>query len=461
MSFFLKKTFESVVESSSATSLKKNLTAFDLVLLGLGAIIGTGVFVLTGLIASKYSGPAIIISYVIAGIVCIFVALVYTEICTMLPTSGSVYSYSYVAFGEGFAWITLGVLVVEMLCGTAAVSAGWSAYIVELFNNAGIHLPKALIAAPSEGGICNVPALIITAIVALLLYLGTKESKKMNAILVLIKMIVLTIFLVLAAPKFDIKRWEVFMPFGFNKVITGGFFFLFFAYTGFGIIAASAEECKNPKKDITIGIIGSLVISILIYVVISAVVTGAVYYYELDNPKPLAYVLTKNGIKMGSMILSVGAVCGMTTVIIVQLYAASRVVYVASRDGLLPSVFSKVHSKYHSPYVSIGVVCLASGLLGGLVPCQTIAQLSSMGALFDYSIVALIVMLFRITKKDYTRPFKCPAIFIVAPIAFISCTYLLSRQIVDSNFNILLTGKILFSYIAITFVLYFVNKAIR
>lgn len=460
MSFFLKKTFESVVESSSATSLKKNLTAFDLVLLGLGAIIGTGVFVLTGLIASKYSGPAIIISYVIAGTVCIFVALVYTEICTMLPTSGSVYSYSYVAFGEGFAWITLGVLVVEMLCGTAAVSAGWSAYIVELFNNAGIHLPKALIAAPSEGGICNVPALIITAIVALLLYLGTKESKKMNAILVLIKMTVLTIFLVLAAPKFDIKRWEVFMPFGFNKVITGGSI-LFFAYTGFGIIAASAEECKNPKKDITIGIIGSLVISILIYVVISAVVTGAVYYYELDNPKPLAYVLTKNGIKMGSMILSVGAVCGMTTVIIVQLYAASRVVYVASRDGLLPSVFSKVHSKYHSPYVSIGVVCLASGLLGGLVPCQTIAQLSSMGALFDYSIVALIVMLFRITKKDYTRPFKCPAIFIVAPIAFISCTYLLSRQIVDSNFNILLTGKILFSYIAITFVLYFVNKAIR
>ena len=460
MSFFLKKTFESVVESSSATSLKKNLTAFDLVLLGLGAIIGTGVFVLTGFIASKYSGPATTISYVIAGVVCIFVALVYTEVCTMLPTSGSVYSYSYVAFGEGFAWITTGVLLMEMLGGTAAVSAGWSAYIVELLNNAGIHLPKALIAVPSEGGICNVPALIITAIVALLLYLGTKESKKMNAILVLMKMAVLTIFLVLAAPKFDIKKWEVFMPFGFDKVIMGGSI-LFFAYTGFGVIAASAEECKNPKKDLTIGIIGSLIISILIYVVISAVVTGVVYYYELDNPKPLAYVLTKNDIKMGSMILSVGAVCGMTTVIIVQLYAVSRIVYVVSRDGLLPPIFSKVHSKYHSPYVAILVLSLVSGLLGGLVPCQTIAQLSSMGALLDYSIVALIVMLFRITKKGYTRLFKCPAIFIVGPIAFISCTYLLSKQIVDSNFNILLTGKILFSYIAITFVLYFVNKAVK
>lgn len=460
MSFFLKKTFESIVESSSASSLKKTLTAFDLILLGLGAIIGTGVFVLTGLIASKYSGPATMISYAIAGFVCIFVALVYSELATMLPTSGSAYSYVYVAFGEGFAWLTMGILIMEMLFGTATVSAGWSAYIVELFINAGIHIPKIYTTVPSEGGICNVPALIITAIVGSLLYLGTKESKRMNAILVLIKMAVLTIFLILAAPKFDIKNWEVFMPFGLNKMITGGSI-LFFAYTGFSVIAASSEECKNPKKDLIIGIIGSLILAIVIYAIISAVVTGVVPYYELDTPKPLAYVLSKHGSKIGSMILSVGAVCGMTTVIIVQLYAISRIIYVISRDGLLHPVFSKIHSKYHSPYVAIGVLAVISGALGGFVPYQIIGQLASMGALVDYSIVALIVILFRIIKKDYPRPFKCPAVFIIAPVTFIACTYLLMQQIIDSDFNIFLTGKILFLYLAGVFILYYVNKLVK
>lgn len=457
MNFLKKKSFSSIREVDPNTSLTKNLSAFDLILFGLGAIIGTGVFVLTGLIAAKYSGPAVTISYIIAGSTCILVALAYTELAAMLPTSGSIYSYSYAAFGEVFAWLMGSVIIMELGFGSATVAGGWSSYVQGLLVAGGIHIPKDLVNVPANGGIIDLPALLIVLFVGFVLYLGTKDSKRLNAILVMIKMVAIFTFVLFAAPHFDAKNWHNFMPFGTSGVIRGASF-LFFAFTGFGVIASTADECKNPKRDLMIGIIGSLVLSTIVYVIVGGLATGIVPYNQLDNAQPLAHALRINNNHIGSAIVATGAVCGMTTVIMMNIYGLSRIFYVISRDGLLPQSLTKLHNRFQSPYITIIIFTLFVALLGSLFPLNTLAQLSSMGALIDYIVVLMIVMIFRVKFASTERPFKCPLVFIIAPIALIACCYLLSKLIVDDNMNLQSAAKLLLYWFGTFFILYILKE---
>lgn len=457
MDFFKKISFESIKEISETSGLKKNLTAFDLVLLGLGVIIGSGVFVFTGLVAAKHSGPAVTISYGIAGITCIFVALAYAELASMLPTSGSLYSYSYVAFGELIAWIMGAVLVLELSFGASAVAAGWSAYVQGLFELGGWSLPYYLSNVYSKGGFVNLPAMLISCSVGMILYQGISDTKRLNAFLVLIKMLAISVFIVIAIPKFNIDYWQDFMPNGFDDVLLGSSI-LFFAFTGFGALATTAEECKNPKRDLLIGIVGSLVLSTIIYMIVAGLLTGIVPISVLNDAQALAKALQLNGSKMGSVIVATGAVCGMTTVIMMNIYAQSRVLYVMARDGLLPRVFSKLHVKYDNPHIIILVLTGVTAITAGFAPYEIIGQLSSMGSLIDYMAISLIVMIFRLKYPELPRSFKCPTLFIIAPISFLACGYLLFKQVMK-NGVLLLTGKILFFWIFIVFILYLIFKA--
>jgi len=459
MSFFKKKSFESI-QNPSKSQLNKNLTAFDVILLGLGSIVGTGVFVLTGFVSSQYAGPAIIISYAIAGFACIFIALAYTELVSMLPTSGSIYSYSYVVFGEVVAWLVSSIIIIELSFAASAVSISWSAYVQGILESAGMALPSMIVNSPAEGGIINLPALFIVCLIGFMLYRGTQESKRINNVLVIIKLIAIFLFIFFAAPHFDITNWKVFIPYGVDDVLYGSSI-LFFAYTGFGTLATAAEECKEPKKSLTIGIIGSLVIAIIIYLLVSVTLTGIVHYTELNNSQPLAYALKQNGNSLGSALVATGAVAGMTTVILVNIYGQSRIFYVIARDGLLPKPLMKLHDKYHSPYITILIFTLIVGLMGAFLPCNILAQLSSMGALTDYIIVTIIVLIFRIKKPDIERPFKCPAIFLIVPVALVSATYLLFKQIIGKNGELLFTGKVFISWFIIVFILYTVQYYIR
>lgn len=453
MSFLTKKSFESIKELGKTSGLNKTLGAFDLVLLGLGAIIGTGVFVTTGIVAAKYSGPAVTLSYAIAGVTCIFVALAYTELATMLPTSGSVYTYAYVAFGEVFAWLIGSVIILELGFAAGTVAAGWSGYAQAILSAGGIYLPKALTAVPANGGIINLPAFLIVVFISFILYLGTKDSKKLNALLVFVKMAAIFAFIIYAAPHFNATNWQNFLPFGFSNMLVGASI-IFFAMTGFGTIAAAAEECKNPNRDLMIGIIGSLVISTIVYVIIAGLATSIASFDQLNNDQPLAYALSLNNSNVGSAIVATGAVAGMTTVLMMNIYGTSRIFYVIARDGLLPKSFAKLHTKYDSPYITILLFSALAAILGGFCPTEILVQLSSMGALIDYTAVAIIVMLFRIKMPDATRPFKCPAAFIIIPFVLVACLYLLVIQIVDGEFNLMTAGKVLIYWFVAMFVLY-------
>ena len=459
MDFLKKKSFDSVKSAGSTSGLNRTLSALDLILLGLGGIVGTGVFALTGLVASQHAGPAVTLSYAIAGFTCIFVALVYTELATMLPTSGSIYTYSYVAFGEVFAWLVGSLVIVELGFAASAVAGSWSAYIQGIFQSAGFVLPLAISKSPFEGGVINLPALLIVSFVGFMLYLGTKESKRLNNILVLVKMLAIALFVFFAAPHFEASNWSNFMTHGIDDVMYGASI-LFFAFTGFGTLASAAEECKNPKRDLTIGIIGSLLLATIVYIIVAGVLTGIVPYYELNNAQPLAYALRENGKEIGSTIVATGAVAGMTTVIMINIYGQSRIFYVIARDGLLPKPLARLHHKYDSPYITIVIFSAIIALMGALIPYGILAKLSSMGALTDYIIIGIIVIIFRFKYSNVERPFKCPAIFIVAPIALLASFYLLFKQIIGKKSEILLTGKVFILWFIIMFILYVLRSAL-
>ena len=459
MSYLTKKSFESVKESGNTSGLAKTLTAYDLVLLGLGGIIGTGIFALTGFVAAKHSGPAVMLSYAIAGAVCIFVALAYTELASLLPTSGSVYTYSYVAFGELFAWLVGGVMILELSVASSAVATAWSGYAVSILEAGGVTIPKIWTAGPLNGGVVNLPAIFIVAFVSFLLYRGTKDSKRVNAILVLIKMSAIAVFVFVAVPHFEITNWDNFMPYGFDDVLLGSSI-LFFAFTGFGSLATAAEECKNPKRDLTIGIIGSLFLSTVLYIVVGGLATGIVSFELLDNSQPLAHALAVNNSKIGSSIVATGAICGMTTVIMMNIYAQSRIFYVMARDGLVPKCFAKIHPKHDSPYITILIFSGLITILAGLVPLEVIAKMSSMGALIDYIVIMIVVMLFRVKMPEVLRSFKCPALFILAPVGLLACVYLLFKQIISKEGELMFTGELLIYWFIIVFTAYVIRTSL-
>ncbi len=424
MSVLRTKSIDMLKESADEKGLKKSLGAMDLVLLGVGCIIGTGIFVLTGVAAAKYAGPGIMLSFVISGLACAFAALAYAELAAIVPIAGSAYTYSYAALGEIIAWIVGWNLILEYSVGSSAVAAGWSGYMVGLLKAGGIELPKALTAVPADGGIVNLPAVLISLFLSFLLVRGTKESVTLNKVLVVVKLVAVFIFLALAGPKVNPANWSPLMPYGFSGVAAGAAI-IFFAYIGFDAVATAAEECRNPQRDLPAGIIGSLIVCTILYIAVAAVLTGVVPYQELNNAEPVAYALRAVGYNFGSALVGTGAIAGITTVLLVLMYGQTRIFFAMSRDGLIPAGICKIHPKYGTPHVITMAAGVAVALIAGFTPIGIIAELTNIGTLFAFVVAAIGVFVLRYTRPDIERSFKCPAVPLVAPLAVLTCGYLM------------------------------------
>lgn len=415
------------------TALKRNLGAFDLVLLGLGGIIGTGIFVLTGLAAAQYAGPAITLSFLIGGIACVFTALAYAELASMLPVSGSAYSYAYVTMGEAMAAFVGWAVLMVCTFGAATVAAGWSGYVVGILNSSGIHLPEQLTKIPSEGGLINLPAVLIVLFLSVFLIRGTREATKLNGVLVAVKLAAILFFILCSSSHVDSVNWQVFAPHGFFGIAAGAGF-VFMAYTGFDTLATAAEECKNPNRDLPIGIIGSLVGSAILYVIVAGLLTAIVPYSSLNNPEPMAFALRANGIHFGAKLVAIGAISGMTTVILTQIYSQSRILLVMARDGMMPSCFSKINSRFSTPHIGLLVSGFVVILITGFAPVATLGQLSSMATLAVFCFVSIGVMVMRYKKPHEKRTFRCPAVYYVASMSALLCAFLFT-QLLPQNWK--------------------------
>mgnify|MGYP000184421218 CR=1 FL=1 len=436
-SLFRVKTIESIISGAKKTTLAKTMTAFDLVLFGIGCTIGTGIFVLTGIAAAEHAGPAISLSYLLAGLVCIFTGLAYTELAAALPVSGSCYTYCYAIFGEFIAWIIACALLLEYTIGASTVSAGWSGYFVGILKSGGINIPESLTKSPADGGIMNLPASAIAILVGLMLVRGTKGSVWVNRILVAVKLAIIFLFLIIAVPHIEMKNYADFMPFGWSGVAVGSAA-IFYAYVGFDSVSTAAEETKNPNRDLPIGMIGSLIICAILYIAVALALTGIVDYKELNIAAPMAYALQKNGSNLGSALISTGAIAGMVAVLLVLIYGQSRIFFVMARDGLLPKYFGAIHKKYDTPYISCLLVSVTVAIVTGFVPLKTLSYLTSFGTLLTFIASIIGVVILRITRPDLKRPFKCPALFIVAPIAILSCSYLSYKLLEEITVPILI-----------------------
>jgi len=424
---FRTKTIDKLMECTSGEgSLKKVLTPLDLTLMGIGAIIGTGIFVITGVVAANYSGPALVISFAIAGTVCAFAALAYAEFAAMVPVAGSAYTYSYASLGEIWAWIIGWDLILEYSVSIAAVAVGWSGYVTSLIEGAGITLPAALVNPPgTAGGLINMPAMVIIGLVTLLLIIGVRESARVNTVIVAIKLGVILLFLYLAFGHIRPVNWVPFVPFGWSGVITGAAI-VFFAYIGFDAVSTAAEEVKNPKRDVPLGILSSLAIATVLYIAVSAVLTGIVPYALFAGTNaPVAFALGQIGISWGSALISVGAICGITSVILVLLYGQTRIFFSMSRDGLLPGAFRQLHPVYRTPVKVTLLVGTVTALLAGLLPLTTIAELVNIGTLAAFIIVSLGVIVLRYTQPLLPRPFRCPLVPWIPVLCIISCGILI------------------------------------
>lgn len=424
MDLFRKKDIGALRSMAQNSGLTRNLSAFDLVFLGIGSVIGTGIFVLTGVGAALYAGPGISLSFVLASIACAFAGLAYAEYASMVPVAGSAYAYTYASLGEFLAFIVGWNLILEYTVTCSTVAAGWSGYVVGLLASGGIDLPVAFTKVPEEGGIINVPAILITMFLCILLVRGTKETVMINRILVFVKLAVIAIFFVLAVPNVDPTNWDPFLPYG-TQGISAGAAIVFFAYIGFDAVATSAEEAKNPSRDLPIGILGSLGVCAVLYFFVALVLTGVVPYTDLNNAEPVAYALRVIGYPIGSAIVAVGAICGITTVLLVLLYGQARIFFALSRDGMIPAGICKIHKLYRTPYlVTIGG-CILVSIIAGFAPIHLIAEMANIGTLSAFFIAGFGVLYLRIKRPDIKRGFKCPAIYFVAPMAMICCGYLM------------------------------------
>jgi basic amino acid/polyamine antiporter, APA family len=436
--FKLKTIKETLGGSGKKSGLTKTLGVWHLLLLAFGAIIGTGIFSMTGVAAVNMSGPAVIASYAIAGVTAIFIALVYTEIATMIPSSGGAYSYAFVAFGEIIAWMVSWMMILYFATSASTVAVSWSGYMVSMLREGGIEFPLYLAQSPAQGGVINLPASLICLFIAAILVRGTKESVTITSILVATKIIAIALFVYVAAPHFDAANWfehhhpfqsdlllsSPFMPFGVSGVITGAAF-VFFAYNGFDAIASTAEECKNPKRDLMIAILGSLLICIVLYMVVSALLVGMVPFNLIDISSPLSSALSSKGHNIMSSIISAGVVIGMLAVILVHLFALSRIILATARDGLLPSFLAKVHPKYRTPHMATITFGVIAAFISGLVPLEVVGTLSSVGTLFSFIVVGLALIVLRHKYPKAKRPFKCPWVYFVSGMGVLLCLVLL------------------------------------
>ena len=430
------------------TGLKRVLSAFDLTLLGVGAIIGTGIFVLTGTAAATQAGPAVVLSFIVAGTACAFAALAYSELASSVGGCGSAYGYSYAAFGEIVAWIIGWVLLLEYGVAVAAVANGWSGYFNNALTAIGFGLPPSLTAGPfaAEPGIVNLPAFLIIIVLMLMLIRGVSESAKLNAIMVFIKLLTIAVFIAVAGFHVNPENWTPFMPFGwFGHNEDGGTFgvlagasFVFFAYVGFDAVSTAVEEAKDPKRDVPIGILGSLVFCTIIYVIVSALLTGVLPYPELNVSSPVAHALQQVGVNWASGLVATGVIAGLTTVMLVLYYGLTRIILAMSRDGLLPDFFAKVSGKTHTP-VRTTVLCgLIMAFSAGFVPLGALVELVNIGTLGAFVIVCAGVIILRKTHPDLPRPFKAPGGIILPVLGVLSCGALIAFLPQETHFRFLL-----------------------
>jgi APA family basic amino acid/polyamine antiporter len=443
MDLFRRKSVTALqAEALSDRSLKRALGPLNLTALGIGAIIGTGIFVLTGTVAAQNAGPAVVLSFVLAGIASVFAALCYSEFASLVPMSGSAYTYAYATLGEFVAWIIGWDLVLEYALAGTTVAIGWSGYVVSFLNDLGIHIPahwqaaRGTVVTLADGttttAILNLPAVFIIAVVTTLLVVGIKESASVNNVIVFIKLAVVLLFIVMAAPHINPDNWHPFIPpntgsrehFGFSGVVAGAAI-VFFAYIGFDAVSTAAQEAKNPQRDMPIGIIGSLIICTVLYIVVAAVATGVMPYTQLDVPDPIARVADYAKLGVISSLIKMGAIAGLTSVILVQLLGQSRVFYSMSRDGLLPPFVRRIHPKFRTPYITSIVTGIAVAIPAAILPVRDAAKLVSIGTLLAFVLVSLGVLVLRIREPNLPRPFKTPFVWFVAPMGAISAGYLM------------------------------------
>lgn len=418
------------------------LTAWDLTLLGVGAIIGTGIFVLTGLAAATQAGPAVILSFVVSGFACAFAALAYAELSASVGGCGSAYGYSYAAFGEFIAWIIGWDLLLEYGVSVAAVANGWSGYLYRGLHAMGINIPEVLTRGPfavdnmtgaATPGLVNVAAVVIILVLMGLLIMGVKQSARFNNVMVVVKLLTIGLFLTVAMGHVDAANWKDFMPFGWFHIaengkpvgVLAGAALVFFAYVGFDAVSTAVEEAKDPKRDVPIGILASLAICTVIYIIVSGVLTGIVDYKTLGTPSPAADALEALGMKAAAATVSTGVVMGLTAVMLVLYYGLTRIILSMSRDGLLPKMLGEVSSKTHTP-VKTTVICgVVMAVMAGMIPLGTLAELVNVGTLAAFVLVCIGVIVLRVTQPKLKRPFETPGGLAVPAIGAVSCAALM------------------------------------
>ncbi|MGE1063209.1 amino acid permease [Megasphaera paucivorans] len=423
--FRTKSINEFISETQKEGGMERVLGTFGLTMLGIGCIIGTGIFVLTGVAAADYSGPALVISFVIAAIACACAALCYSEFAAMVPVAGSAYTYGYIALGEFWAWVIGWDLILEYAFAIGAVAIGWSGYFANIMTNLGFALPVALVKAPYEGGIINLPAMAIIALVTWINIMGVRQSSAVNNVIVAIKLVVVLLFIALGFGHVNPANWEPFMPYGWSGVFSGASV-IFFAYIGFDAVSTAAEEVKNPQKDLPRGIILSLVICTVLYIIVSGILTGMVPYLDFKGQAaPVAFALQQVGYHWGAAVVSVGAICGLTSVLLVMLFGQSRILFVMSRDGLLPGVFGHIHQKYKTPARSSLIIGVITAIVAGFLPIGLVAELTNIGTLCAFMIVAAAIIVLRKKAPNRPRAFKCPFVPLVPILAIVFCGILI------------------------------------
>ncbi|MBS0579749.1 MAG: amino acid permease [Proteobacteria bacterium] len=414
-------------QEASSNELRRALSATQLTLLGIGGVIGTGIFVLTGVAAAQNAGPALALSFIFAAIGCTFAGLCYAEFAAMIPVSGSAYSYSYATLGEGVAWFIGWNLVLEYLFAVATVSVGWSGYAVSLLEQLHVHVPAALSQAPFDqdklthhmirtGAIINIPAMLIVSGIATICYIGIKQSAVFNSVIVTIKVTVIILFILFGMSFINTANWHPFVPpneghfglYGWSGVLAASGV-IFFAYIGFDAISTASQEAQNPQRDMPVGILASLVICTILYVAVALVLTGMVHYSELNVPAPVALALDKYvPLHWLGIWVKLGAVAGMTSVMLVMTIAQARIFFAMSRDGLLPKFFGRVHPRFRTPSVGTVITGVTAAIIGGLFPVGVLGHLVSIGTLAAFVTVCIGVLILRRTRPELPRPFRTP-----------------------------------------------------
>jgi APA family basic amino acid/polyamine antiporter len=463
MSLFRRKDVSALqAEVAQDQSLKRALGAINLVTLGIGAIIGAGIFVLTGQAAANYAGPAIVYSFILAGLACAFAGLCYAEFAAMIPIAGSAYTYGYATLGELFAWIIGWDLILEYLFAASTVAVGWSGYVVSFLRDVGINIPAEFTSAPythvtppdaglnvwrlftegwtATGAVLNLPAMFIVGVITILLIIGISESATFNNVVVVIKITVVLLFIAFGMAYVNRENWEPFIPppagegkFGWDGIVRGAGV-IFFAYIGFDAVSTAAQETKNPQRDMPIGILGSLAICTVLYIAVALVLTGIVNYTKLNVPDPIAVGINEAGPALAWLrpVVKIGAIAGLSSVILVMLLGQPRIFYTMSKDGLLPPIFSVVHPKFRTPWLASAVTGALAMTFAGLLPIGLLGELVSIGTLLAFAIVCAGVLVLRYTDPDRPRPFRTPLVPLVPILGILACVYLMLGLPVDT-----------------------------